>query len=204
MARISGLARSTIYHGLHDIRRNVSAPPGRIRKRGGGRKKKALQDPTLVSDLKSLVEPVTWGDPTQPLLWTTRSLHNLVKELAKKGHEISPTVVGNLLRGMIYSPAGQQKNTEGRRHIDRDAQFHYINAQANAFLAAHEPVISVDARKKELVGNFKNNGREWRPGPAEGRSETRYDYRARHRGDPCDRMLLKASLALGSAMRLLS
>lgn len=163
MAQISGLARSTIYHGLHDIRHNISAPPGRIRQPGGGRKRKALQDPTLVADLKSLVEPVTRGDPTQALLWTTRSLHNLVKELAKKGHRVCPTVAGDLLRGMGYSLQANRKTREGDRHIDRDAQFHYINAQAKAFLAAHEPVISVDTKKKELVGNFKNNGREWRP-----------------------------------------
>ena len=163
MSRISGLARSTIYHGLSDIRHNVSAPPGRVRKEGGGRKKKVFQDPTLADDLKSLVEPATRGDPTQPLLWTTRSLRNLVKGLAKKGHEVCPTVVGNLLRDMGYSLQANSKTREGDRHIDRDAQFQYINTQAKAFLAANEPVVSVDTKKKELVGNFKNNGREWRP-----------------------------------------
>ena len=163
MARASGLARSTIYHGLSDIRQNVSAPAGRTRKKGGGRKKKAIQDPTLVADLKSLVEPVTRGDPMQPLLWTTRSLRNLVKEQAQKGHEVCPTVVSDLLRGMGYSLQANSKTREGSKHIDRDAQFQYINTQAKAFLAANEPVISVDAKKKELVGNFKNNGREWRP-----------------------------------------
>ena len=162
MARISGVARSTIYHGLLDIRRNVWAPAGRIRKQGGGRKKKTLQDATLVSDLKSLVEPATRGDPMQPLLWTTRSLRNLVKELARKGHKVCPTVVGDLLRGMGYSLQANSKTREGSKHIDRDAQFQYINTQAKAFLAAREPVISVDTKKKELVGNFKNNGREWR------------------------------------------
>jgi len=162
MARISGVARSTIYHGLLDIRRNVWAPAGRIRKQGGGRKKKTLQDATLVSDLKSLVEPATRGDPMQPLLWTTRSLRNLVKELARKGHKVCPTVVGDLLRGMGYSLQANSKTREGSKHIDRDAQFRYINTQAKAFLAAREPVISVDTKKKELVGNFKNNGREWR------------------------------------------
>jgi Rhodopirellula transposase DDE domain len=162
MARISGLARSTIYHGLSDIHDKVSAPPGRLRKEGGGRKKKAIQDPTLVVDLKSLVEPVTRGDPMQPLLWTSRSLRNLAKELAKKGHEVCPTVVGNLLRGMGYSLQANSKTREGVKHIDRDAQFQYINTKAKAFLAANEPVISVDTKKKELVGNFKNNGREWR------------------------------------------
>jgi Rhodopirellula transposase DDE domain len=162
MARISGLARSTIYHGLSDIRDNVSAPAGRIRKEGGGRKKKASEDPTLVADLKRLVEPVTRGDPMQPLLWTTRSLRNLANELANKGHTACPTVVGNLLRGMGYSLQANSKTREGGQHIDRDAQFDYINTQAKAFLAANEPVISVDTKKKELVGNFKNNGREWR------------------------------------------
>jgi hypothetical protein len=163
MARISGLARSTIYHGLSDIRHNVAAPAGRTRKKGGGRKKKALQDPTLVADLKSLVEPATRGDPMRPLLWTTRSLRNLVKELARKGHEVCPTVVSDLLRALGYSLQANSKTREGSKHIDRDAQFQYINTQATAFLAANEPVISVDTKKKELVGNFKNNGREWRP-----------------------------------------
>src|SRR6267142_100632 len=136
MARISGLARSTIYHGLSDIRDNVSAPAGRIRKEGGGRKKKACEDPTLVADLKRLVEPVTRGDPMQPLLWTTRSLRNLANELANKGHTACPTVVGNLLRGMGRCLQANSKTREGGQHIDRDAQFNYINTQAKAFLAA--------------------------------------------------------------------
>ena len=162
MSRISGLARSTIYHGLSDIRDHVSAPSGRVRKPGAGRKKKSSEDPTLVADLKSLVEPTTRGDPMQPLLWTTRSLRNLVNALAAKGHKVCPTVVGNLLRDMSYSLQANSKTREGDQHIDRDAQFRYINTQAMAFLAANEPLISVDTKKKELVGNFKNNGREWR------------------------------------------
>jgi hypothetical protein len=148
MARISGLARSTIYHGLSDIRDNVSAPAGRIRKEGGGRKKKASEDPTLVADLKRLVEPTTRGDPMQPLLWTTRSLRNLANELANKGHRVCPTVVSDLLRGMGYSLQANSKTREGGQHIDRDRQFHYINTKATAFLAANEPVISVDTKKK--------------------------------------------------------
>jgi hypothetical protein len=163
MARISGLARSTIYQGLSDIRDKVSTPAGRIRQEGGGRKKKPIQDTTLVADLMGIVESVTRGDPTQPLLWTTRSLRNLVTELAKKGHEVCPTVVGNLLRGMGYSLQANSKTREGSQHIDRDAQFQYINTQAKAFLDASEPVISVDTKKKELVGAFKNGGRELRP-----------------------------------------
>jgi hypothetical protein len=161
MARITGLARRTIYHGLADIRDNVAAAPGRIRKDGGGRKKKASQDPTLLVDLKRLIEPVTRGDPMRPLLWTARSLRHLADALAKKGHQVCPTVVGNLLHDMGYSLQANNKTREGSKHIDRDAQFEYINTQAGAFLAADEPVISVDTKKKELVGNFKNNGQEW-------------------------------------------
>ena len=163
VARISGLARSTIYQGLSDIRDRVSAPAGRICKQGSGRKKKAVEDPTLVADLKAMVESVTRGDPTQPLLWTSRSLRNLVDELAKRDHKVSPTVVGDLLRGMGYRLQANRKTKEGSQHIDRDAQFRYINKQAAAFLRANEPVISVDTKKKELIGAFKNNGRELRP-----------------------------------------
>ena len=162
MSRISGLARSTIYHGLADIGDHVSAPSGRIRKPGGGRKKKSSEDRTLVADLKRLVEPTTRGDPMQPLLWTTRSLRNLVNALAAEGHKVSPTVVSDLLRAMGYSLQANSKTREGTQNIDRDAQFRYINTQATAFLAANQPLISVDTKKKELVGNFKNNGREWR------------------------------------------
>jgi len=163
MARITGLARSTIYHGLCDVRDNVAVAPGRIRKPGGGRKTKTLEDPTLLRDLKALVAPMTRGDPMRPLLWTCRSLRNLVKELAKHGHTVCPTVAGNLLRGMGYSLQANSKTREGSNHIDRDAQFRYINDQAVDFLGADQPVISVDTKRKELVGNFKNHGREWRP-----------------------------------------
>jgi transposase len=162
MARISGLARSTIYRGLSDIDDKVLAAPGRVRKAGGGRRRKTSEDPTLVADLKRLVEPATRGDPMQPLLWTTRSLRNLVAALAPLGHTVCPTVVGDLLHDMGYSLQANSKTREGGQHIDRDAQFQYINTQAKGFLAAHQPIISVDTKKKELVGNFKNNGREWR------------------------------------------
>src|ERR1700730_9622862 len=100
MARITGLARRTIYRGIDDIRNNHSAAPGRVRKEGGGRKKKTVEDPTLLADLKSLVDPATRGNPMQPLLYTCRSLRNLVKELGRKGHKVSPTIVGKLLREM--------------------------------------------------------------------------------------------------------
>jgi Rhodopirellula transposase DDE domain len=163
MARITGLARRTIYRGIDDIRNNQSAAPGRIRREGGGRKKKTVEDPTLLADLKSLVEPATRGNPMHPLLYTCRSLRNLVKELGGKGHKVSPTIVGTLLREMGYSLQSNRKTREGKQHIDRDAQFQYINTQAKKFLSARQPLISVDTKKKELVGNFRNNGQEWRP-----------------------------------------
>ena len=111
-----------------------------------------------MADLKSLVEPVTRGDPTQPLLWTTRSLRNVAQELAKKGHKVCPTVVGDLLRDMGYRLQANSKTREGGQHIDRDAQFHYINAQTKAFWRAMNRSYRFDTKMKELVGNFKNNG----------------------------------------------
>jgi hypothetical protein len=169
MSEISGLARSTIYRGLSDIRDKASAPPGRIRKQGGGRKRKTVEDPTLVVDLKSLVAPVTRGDPMRPLLWTSRSLRNLVTELAKKGHNVSPTVVGNLLRGMGYSLQANSKTREGDQHIDRNAQFEYINTLAKAFLTANEPVISVIRKRRNwwaisrtmAASGARKAGRSW-------------------------------------------
>ena len=133
-----------------------------MRKPGAGRKRKTEQDLTLLKDLKALVDPSTRGDPMGPLLWTTRSLRNLVKELSKLGHKVSRTVVGELLHDLGYSLQANSKTKEGSQHIDRDTQFQYVNDQAVDFLKADEPVISVDTKKKELVGNFKNAGREWR------------------------------------------
>ena len=163
LARITGLTRPTIYRGISDIRNKRSAGPGRIRKGGGGRKSKETQDPTLVADLKRLVEPATRGDPMRAILWTARSLRNLAKDLSRVGHKVSPMTVGKLLRGMDYSLQANTKTKEGRQHVDRDAQFQYIDKQARSFLNAHQPVISCDTKKKELIGNFKNNGHEWRP-----------------------------------------
>jgi hypothetical protein len=163
LVRVTGLARRTVYRGLDDIRRRHKTDMGRIRKRGGGRKPKIAHDPTLLRDLKTLVEPVTRGDPMKSLLWTSRSLRKLSKELANKGHEVSHTVVGELLQQAGYSLQANRKTREGNQHMDRDAQFQYINARAASFLKDGQPVVSVDTKKKELVGNFKNAGREWRP-----------------------------------------
>jgi hypothetical protein len=134
-----------------------------IRRAGGGRKANIAKDATLLSDLGALVEPSVRGDPQSSLRWTCKSLRRLAQELQAQGHRASHTLVGDLLDDMGFSLQGNRKTQEGCSHPDRDAQFHYIDAAASAALAANEPVISVDTKKKELVGNFKNGGREYRP-----------------------------------------
>ena len=165
VARITGLARSTIDRGLAELRGEGApdAPAHRVRREGGGRKALAITDATLLADLKELVEPSTRGDPMAPLLWTAKSLRNLAAGLRGLGHRICHNVVADLLREMGYSLQANRKTREGTSHPDRDAQFGYINDQVKAALAAGEPAISVDTKKKELVGDFKNGGREYRP-----------------------------------------
>jgi hypothetical protein len=164
VSRITGIARSTINRGVKQIKAKSHAGAGRVRKPGGGRKKKTATDPTLLQDLKNLVEPATRGDPMRPLLWTSHSLSHLSKALKALKHDVSRPVIGDLLRSLGYSLQANSKAREGGNHPDRNEQFGYINDLADDFLASGDPVISVDTKKKELVGNFKNNGREWRPG----------------------------------------
>jgi transposase len=163
LARITGLARSTIYNGVRDIETNRVAGTDRVRKPGGGRKPKAVTEPTLCSHLFAAVEPDTRGDPMKPLLWTTKSLRQLQALLLEKGHRVCLNVIRSLLRGVGYSLQGNKKTLEGGQHADRDAQFNHINDQVKEFLLSGDPVISIDTKKKEPVGNFKNNGREWKP-----------------------------------------
>ena len=169
VSRITGIARSTISRGLAELAAVCGDDPAsnlqasRIRRPGGGRKKLTEIDPTLLSDLRGLVEPTTRGDPEAALLWTSRSLRNLADALRTMGHRIGHNVVADLLRDLNYSLQGNRKTREGTHNPDRDAQFGYINAQVAAALAAAEPAISVDTKKKELVGDFKNAGRELRP-----------------------------------------
>jgi Rhodopirellula transposase DDE domain len=165
VARVTGMARSTIDRGLSELRGETvtAAAPDRIRRKGGGRKPLVVTDPTLLSDLKYLVEPTTRGDPMAPLLWTAKSLRRLAAGLRGLGHRICHNVVADLLRDMGYSLQANRKTREGTNHPDRDAQFGYINDQVKQALAASEPAISVDTKKKELVGDFKNGGREYRP-----------------------------------------
>ena len=164
VARATGLSRTTIGLGVKELRGTVApTPPGRVRRLGGGRTKTVVKDPSVLADLERLVEPTARGDPQSPLRWTCKSLRRLAAELGRLGHRASHQWVADALVGLGYRLQANRKTREGGDHPDRDAQFGYINATATAFLEAGEPVISVDAKKKELVGDFKNGGREWRP-----------------------------------------
>jgi hypothetical protein len=165
LTRITGLSRSSIDRGLRELASTASeeAAPGRTRRPGGGRKRLTETDPTLLADLQSLIEPTTRGDPMAALLWTSRSLRNLADALQVMGHRIKHNVVADLLRQLDYSLQSNRKAREGADNPDRDAQFTYINTRVKAALAGGQPAISVDTKKKELVGDFKNAGRELRP-----------------------------------------
>ncbi len=163
VARVTGLARSTIGRGLVELRSGQALEANRVRRPGGGRKPLSKTDATLLDDLRSLVEPATRGDPQSPLLWTCKSLRKLAEGLCGMGHDIGRTLVGELLHKLDYSLQANRKTLEGSSHADRDAQFHYINDRVKEALASNQPAISVDTKKKELVGDFKNAGREWRP-----------------------------------------
>ena len=165
VAKVAGLSRRTVHRGLVELRqprRHVPAP-GRVRASGAGRKALLDQDPTLLGDLESLVEPTSRGDPQSPLRWTCKSTTKLAAELNHKRHRISQRSVCELLDRLHYSLQSVRKSREGKQHPDRNAQFEYINRQVEAFQGAGEPVISVDTKKKELIGDFANKGREWQP-----------------------------------------
>ena len=164
VAEATGVARATITLGLKELRGRVAlAPAGRNRRAGGGRKAIAATDPAAVETLERLVEPTTRGDPESPLRWTCKSTSKLAAELCAQGHQVSDEWVRRTLRRLRYSLQATRKTREGGDHPDRNAQFAHINQTAATFLAAGDPVISVDAKKKELVGDFKNGGREWQP-----------------------------------------
>ena len=161
--RATGIARSTIGRGLAELRSGEPPDVHRVRRAGGGRKPLSETDASLLDDLRGLVEPATRGDPQSPLLWTCKSLRKLSQSLRDMGHTIGRTLVGELLHKLDYRLQANRKTREGSHNPDRDAQFHYINDRVKDALAAGEPAISVDTKKKELVGDFKNAGREWRP-----------------------------------------
>ena len=165
VARATGVSRRAIRIGATELRQKPRAVggAGRVRRPGGGRKKAVHQDLTLLRDLEALIEPVTRGDPESPLRWTAKSVRRLAAELQRQGHRTSHRMVAEMLHELGYSLQANAKTIEGARHPDRNAQFEYINETVGKFLAQREPVISVDTKKKELVGEFKNVGRELRP-----------------------------------------
>ena len=163
VSRVTGIAASTIGRGLKDLESPTPPSLGRVRRPGGGRKSLTASDPQLLEDLNALVEPNSRGDPMSPLRWTCKSLRRLSAELNKLGHQISHTVVGELLKKQKFSLQANSKTREGANNPDRDAQFHFINDEVQTALAENQPVISVDTKKKELVGDFRNAGREWLP-----------------------------------------
>jgi transposase len=163
MYRATGITDKTIRRGIQEVEVGAGADGGRIRKAGGGRKRLREQDRTLAQDLARLVDPVTRGDPESPLLWTSKSTYKLAAALRQHGHRISQRSVYNLLKESGYTLQSNRKRDEGTSHPDRNAQFEYIYQKVQRFQAATQPVISVDAKKKENLGNFKNSGREYHP-----------------------------------------
>ena len=167
VTKATGLSRNTVVAGGIELktRKGADVIPegGRIRRPGGGRKRTVQKDLTLEGDLEYLIEPVTRGDPESALRWTCKSVRRLAGELKQMGHETSHRMVAELLDQMGYSLQANRKTMEGYSHPDRDAQFQYIHQKVNRFQKQGQPVISVDTKKKELVGHFKNQGREWRP-----------------------------------------
>jgi transposase len=163
VSRATGISRPVIRQGVAELKNPATALTGRVRRPGAGRKRITATDAGVILDLERLVEPVTRGDPESPLRWTCKSVRRLAEELNRQGHTISYPVVAELLRELGYSLQANRKSKEGSSHPDRNAQFEYINRKVKRFLAGQQPVISVDTKKKELVGDFKNGGRELRP-----------------------------------------
>jgi Rhodopirellula transposase DDE domain len=163
MHRASGLSRKAILKGIREIDDGRPLAPGRIRRPGGGRKPITVTDPSLVEALEALIDPDTRGDPESPLRWTCKSTRTIAQTLRKGRHPVSHVKVAQLLHDLDYSLQSNRKTEEGRDHPDRDAQFRYINAAVKRCVAAHVPVISVDTKHKELIGNYANTGQQWRP-----------------------------------------
>jgi Rhodopirellula transposase DDE domain len=166
VARATGLSERTIRRGQRELRRPASSVAGasrRVRRPGGGRKRLGDEDPRVVGAVEALVEPTARGDPRSPLRWTCKSTRRLAAELTRQGHRLSHTKVAQLLEGLGYSLQGLRKTKEGATHPDRNAQFAYINEQVQAFQRRGQPVVSVDTKKKELVGDFAHGGREYQP-----------------------------------------
>jgi len=163
VVRATGMSATTVLKGMREVQACEPLEGGRVRRAGGGRRALIESDPTLLVDLEGLVADEARGDPESPLLWTAKSVRTLAGALRDQGHRVSHETVAKLLRSLGYSLQANRKMTEGASHPDRDAQFRHINATVAAALEAGEPAISVDTKKKELVGDFKNAGQQWRP-----------------------------------------
>ena len=163
VSRTTGIGMTTVWRGLKEVAAGDALAPGRIRKPGGGRRKEIEKNPALLADLESLVGPSVSGNPESPLRWTSKSLRNIAEGLRAMGHVLCLQSIAEILRLAGYTLQSNCKAQEGRSHPDRDAQFRYINEQVIRLQQRRQPVISVDTKKKELVGNFKNSGRYWRP-----------------------------------------
>jgi hypothetical protein len=163
VSHVSGFSRPTVYRAIRDLHQ-IPLPTDRVRHSGAGRKSSVEHDPQLIPALEALIDPETRGDPMSPLRWTCKSTRQLARLLTEGGHSVSHTQVAALLHSLHYSLQGNAKTKEGKQHPDRDAQFRYIRSQGGAFLGRGWPVISVDTKKKELVGNYANSGQEWQPG----------------------------------------
>ena len=162
VARAAGIREATVAAGVDEVEAGAT-PLGQVRRPGGGRKRAVERDPGLLAALMALVEPDERGDPMSPLRWTTKSTRSLAGELARQGRRVSADTVGDLLRSQGFSLQANAKTIEGRQHPDRDGQFRYLNEQVKDHQDSTDPVISVDTKKKELIGPFSNTGRQWRP-----------------------------------------
>jgi transposase len=169
VSRATGISENTIKKGCNELESGkvgtseTPIPDDKLRAPGGGRKKSVEKDPTLLSDLETLIEPTSRGDPESPLRWTSKSLRKIAEELQKMGHKVSHARVADMLHMLGYSLQANKKTIEGSSHPDRDDQFNHINEECKTFQSEKQPVISVDSKKKEAIGNFKNSGRELRP-----------------------------------------
>jgi hypothetical protein len=191
VARATGLSRTTIGEGMRELRERANLGiedessvwelPTRVRRPGGGRHPLKDNDPTLVRDLEALIEPTTRGDPQSPLRWTCKSTRNLAEALSRHGHRVSYQTVALLLHDLGYSLQALRKTRPSGSHPDRDAQFRHINRQVIAFQGRGKPVVSVDTKKKELVGDFKTAGREWQPAGRPGEARI-YDFEDKRLG----------------------
>ena len=184
IASATGVHPDTIARGVREVE-GVAEPQARVRSAGGGRKKLALTDPGLTAQLTALVDPQTRGDPMSALVWTTKSTRHLARELTNRGHPVSDRTVARMLCEMGFSLQGNAKVVEGAQHEDRDAQFGYLAVQVADHTSAGQPVVSVDTKKKELVGEFKNGGREYqRSGQPERVSVHDFPRQGPGQGDP--------------------